>query len=99
MVTDLASGWPVTLRVGDAMTARLTADRAAGLGWSLRPGSDAGIVSVAGDPVFEASAGAPGVEVFRLVAVKPGQTTLTFDYRKGSDPAGLRSVSYPLTVQ
>jgi predicted secreted protein len=99
MVTDLASGWPVTLRVGDAMTARLTADRDAGLRWSLRPGSDAGIVSVAGEPAFEAAAGGPGVEVFRLVAVKPGQTTLTFDYRKGSDPAGLKSVSYPVTVQ
>ena len=31
MVTDLASGWPVMLRVGQDMTARLTADRAAGV--------------------------------------------------------------------
>lgn len=99
MVTDLASGWPITLRVGDSMTARLTADRAAGLRWSVRSGSDAGIVSVAGDPAYETPAGAPGVEVFRLVAVKPGQTTLTFDYRKGSDPGALKSVSYPVTVQ
>jgi predicted secreted protein len=99
MVTDLASGWPITLKVGDAMTARLTADRAAGLRWSLRAGSDAGIVSVAGDPVYETPAGTPAVEVFRLVAVKPGQTTLTFDYKKGGDAAALKSVSYPLTVQ
>ena len=99
MVTDLASGWPITLKVGDSMTARLTADRAAGLRWSVRAGSDAGIVSVSGDPVYETPAGAPGVEVFRLVAVKPGQTTLTFDYRKGTDPGALKSVSYPVTVQ
>lgn len=99
MVTDLASGWPITLRVGESMTARLTADRAAGLRWSLRPGTDAGVVSVAGEPVYEAAAGAAGVEVFRLVAVKPGQTTLAFDYRKGSDSAPLKSASYPVTVQ
>lgn len=99
MVTDLASGWPITLRVGESMAARLTADRAAGFRWSLRPGTDAGVVSVAGDPAYETVAGAPGVEVFRLVAVKPGQTTLAFDYRKGSDPGAVKSVSYPVTVQ
>lgn len=99
MVTDLASGWPVSLRVGQSMTARMTADRGAGLGWSLRPGTDGGVVSLAGEPTFEAADGSGGVEVFRLNAVKPGQTTLTFDYRKGSDPAAIRSASYTITVQ
>jgi predicted secreted protein len=99
MVTDLASGWPITLRVGQSMLARLTADRAAGMRWSLRPGSDGGIVALAGEPTYEATAGSPGVEVFRLTATKPGRTTLTFDYRKGSDPIALKSASYPVTVQ
>lgn len=99
MVTDLASGWPIALRVGQSMTARLTADRAAGLRWSLRPGTDAGMVSLKGEPVFEEAAGTAGVEIFHLVAVKPGQTTLTFDFKKGSDPAAIKSASYPVTVQ
>ena len=99
MVTDLASGWPITLRVGQSMTARLTADRAGGMRWSLRPGSDAGVVTLAGEPAYETAAGSPGIEVFRLIAAKPGQTTLSFDYKKGSDSLALKSASYLVTVQ
>jgi copper homeostasis protein (lipoprotein) len=98
MVTDLASGWPVTLRIGQEMTARLTADRAKGGRWALRPATDGGVVLRQGEPAYEpASAG--GVEVFRLKAVKAGQTLLTFDYRIGAATAATRSVSYPVTVQ
>ncbi|MCC7178517.1 MAG: protease inhibitor I42 family protein [Acidobacteria bacterium] len=98
MVTDLASGWPVALRVGQRMTARLAGDRAAGARWSMRAGSDGGVVALEGEPAWEQEPKG-GVEVFALKAVKPGSTTLTFDYKKGADPAALRSVSYPVTVQ
>ena len=99
MVTDLASGWPVNLRVGQTMTARLTADRAAGGRWSLRAGSDGGIVAVEGEPSYETPPDEAAVEVFRLNATKPGQTTLTFDYKQGSSAQAIRTVSYPVTVQ
>lgn len=99
MVTDLASGWPINLRVGQAMTARLAADKVSGARWSLRPGSDGGIVTLAGAPAQETPAGGPAVEVFRLVAAKPGKTTLTFDLKKGADAAALKSASYPVTVE
>jgi predicted secreted protein len=98
MVTDMASGWPVALRMGQQMTARLAADRAAGGRWSLRVGSDGGIVLREGEPSYEPSPQG-GIEVFSLRAIKPGSTTLTFDFKKGSDPAAVRSVSYPVTVQ
>ena len=98
MVTDLASGWPVALRVGQRMTARLAGDRAAGARWSMRAGSDGGVVALEGEPAWEQGPKG-GVEVFALKAVKPGSTTLTFDFKKGADPAALRSVSYPITVQ
>ena len=98
MVTDMASGWPVALAVGQEMTARLTADRAAGVRWSMRDGSDAGIVALQGPPTEETPAGRPAVDVFRFRAVKPGTTTLTFDLKKGA-AAAIRSVSYPVTVQ
>jgi copper homeostasis protein (lipoprotein) len=97
MVTDMASGWPIALTVGQEMTARLTADTAGR--WSLRPGSDAGVVTLQGDPATERPAGQPAAEVFRLKATKAGKTTIAFDFRKGSDPAAARSVSYPITVQ
>ena len=99
MVTDLASGWPVNLRAGQSMVARLTVDRAAGMRWSLRPGTDGGVLTFAGEPSYETKPGTPSVEVFRLTAAKPGQTTLTFDYRKGSDATPLKSASYQVTVQ
>ena len=99
MVTDLASGWPINLRVGQSMVARLSADRASGARWSLRPGSDGGIVTLAGEPAYEAKPGAPAVEVFRLTAARPGQTTLTFDFKKGPDATALKSASYQVTVQ
>lgn len=98
MVTDMASGWPVTLAVGQEMTARLTADRTAGVRWSMRAGSDAGIVALQGPPTEETPAGRPAVDVFRFRAVKPGTTTLTFDLKKGA-AAAIRTVSYPVTVQ
>jgi predicted secreted protein len=99
MVTDLASGWPLNLGVGQTMMARLTADRAAGLRWSLRPGTDGGILTLAGDPGYESKPGEPAVEVFRLTATKPGKTTVAFDYKKGSDGTVLKSASYSVTVQ
>jgi hypothetical protein len=37
--------------------------------------------------------------VFRLIAAKPGTTTLTFDLKTGADAAALKSASYPVTVQ
>jgi copper homeostasis protein (lipoprotein) len=97
MVTDLASGWPINLTVGQEMTARLTAD-AAGR-WSLRGGPNAGVLTLQGDAETERPTGQPAVEVFRLKAAKPGTTTLTFDLKRGSEPAPARSVSYPVTVQ
>ncbi len=98
MVTDLASGWPVALRVGQEMTARLGADRAAGGRWSLRAATDGGIVLRLGDPAYEKTEKG-GVEVFRLKAVKPGQTRLAFDYTLGASATAAKSVSYPVTVQ
>jgi copper homeostasis protein (lipoprotein) len=98
MVTDLASGWPVTLGMGQEMTARLTADRAAGGRWTLRPATDGGVVLRQGEPAYEKTA-AGGVEVFRFKAVKSGQTLLTFDYRMGAATTIIKSASYPVTVQ
>jgi copper homeostasis protein (lipoprotein) len=97
MVTDLASGWPVTLSLGQEMTVRLTADRAAGGRWTLRPATDGGVVMRQGEPAYEQTA-AGGVEVFRFKAVKAGQTLLTFDYRIGTATAA-KSVSYPVTAK
>ncbi len=97
MVTDMASGWPVNLAMGQEMSARLTAD-ASGAKWSLRTGSDAGIVAMQGAPATETQAGA-AMEIFRFKATKPGTTSLTFDLRKGAEAAPIRTVSYPVTVQ
>jgi predicted secreted protein len=97
MVTDMASGWPVTLAPGQELVARLTADRAAGAHWVLRGGSDGGVVAMQGEPVSETPSDGPAVEVFRLKATKPGKTTLTFDLKKGSD--AVKSASYSITVQ
>lgn len=94
MVTDLASGWPLALKVGQPMLARLTADRGAGGKWTLRAGTDGGVVVQDGAPAYESSAKG-GTEVFRLKAVKPGSTSLTFDYAEG---ATKRSVTYAVTV-
>jgi copper homeostasis protein (lipoprotein) len=98
MVTDLASGWPVMLSLGQEMTARLTADRAAGGRWTPRPATDGGVVLRQGEPAYEKNA-AGGVEVFRFKAVKAGQTVLTFDYRLGAAATAAKSVSYPITVK
>jgi predicted secreted protein/uncharacterized lipoprotein NlpE involved in copper resistance len=97
MVTDMASGWPVTLTPGQELVARLTSDRAAGARWVLRAGSDGGVVAMQGEPISETPGTGPAVEVFRLKATKPGKTTLTFDLKKGSD--ALKSASYSITVQ
>jgi predicted secreted protein len=97
MVSDMASGWPLTLFLGQEMTARLTADPAGR--WSLRQGSDGGVVTLQGEPAIDRPAGQPAVEVFRLKATKAGKTTIAFDFKKGRDATAAKSVSYPLTVQ
>lgn len=103
MVTDMASGWPVALQVGQDLTARLTANRSTGYGWTLRAGSDGGILEQQGEAAYEPTGdgvpGAGGVEVFRLKAVKPGQTTLAFDYKRPGDASPAKSVTYAVTVQ
>ena len=98
MVTDRATGWPVTLRVGQKMTARMAMDPATGGRWVLRAGSDGGVVRVEGEPVMD-GAGADAVAVFTMTAVKPGQATLAFDYMVAGASAPSRSATYPLTVQ
>jgi len=98
MVTDMASGWPVTLRVGQEMTARLAVNRESGSRWTLRPATDGGVVLRLGEPTYEKAASG-GMEVFRLKAVKPGTTTLTFDQKVGTSATPGKSVSYPVTVQ
>ncbi len=103
MVTDMATGWPVTLQVTQELTARLTANRSTGYGWTLRAGSDGGILAQQGAADYERPEGAPpgagGVEVFRFKATKPGQTTLAFDYKRAGDSSPAKSVSYTVTVQ
>ncbi len=103
MVTDMASGWPVTLQVGQELTARLTANRSTGHGWTLRAGSDGGILEQQGQADYEtpdgAQPGAGGVEVFRFKAMKPGQTTLAFDYKRPADASPAKSATYTVTVQ
>lgn len=103
MVTDMASGWPVTLQVGQELTARLTANRSTGYGWTLRAGSDGGILEPQGKPDYETAGdtkpGAGGVEVFRFKAAKPGQTTLAFDYKRAGDASPAKSATYTVTVQ
>jgi predicted secreted protein len=97
MVTDLASGWPLTLRVGQDLTARLSVDRASGARWTLRPGSDGGILTGQGPPTYESAEG-KGVEIFQFKASKPGTTELTFELRSGSGGSPARTVSYQVTV-
>jgi predicted secreted protein len=94
MVTDMASGWPITLQVGQDVMVRLAADRAGGMGWKPKGTSD--VLSTPAEPVVEG-----GTEVYRVKAAKPGQATLTFEYRRTADPsaAPARTVSYQVTVK
>lgn len=98
MVTDMASGWPVNLTAGQEMTARLAVDPS-GARWSLRPGTDGGVLALQGAPATETPVGQPAVEVFHLRAARAGRTTVTFDLKKGAEATPLKSVSYPVTVQ
>ena len=99
MVTDMASGWPITLQVGQDVMVRLAADRAAGMGWKQKASTD--LLSAPAEPTFEPGGAAGGTEVYRVKAVKPGEAKLTFEYRKTADPnaAPARTVTYTVTVR
>jgi copper homeostasis protein (lipoprotein) len=97
MVTDMASGWPLTLQVGQDLSARLAVDRANGARWTMRPGSDGGILAQQGPPTFESAEGRD-VEVFQFKATKPGKAELTFELRPGGSGSPTRTVSYQVTV-
>jgi predicted secreted protein len=99
MVTDMASGWPITLQVGQDVMVRLTADRASGMGWKPKGASD--VLSIPGEPLFEPGGPAGGTEVYQVKAVKPGLATLAFEYRRTAEPnaAPAKTVSYQVTVR
>src|SRR5262245_3309823 len=78
MVTDMASGWPITLQVGQEVMVRLATNRNGGMGWKQK-GSPAELQSPA-EPKFE-----NGTEIYLVKAVKPGQAALVFEYRKTAD--------------
>jgi predicted secreted protein len=98
MVTDMASGWPITLQVGQDVMVRLATDRTGGMAWKPRAASD---VLAAGEPAFEPGPAGGGTEVYRVKALKPGEATLVFEYRRTADPnaAPARTVSYQVTVK
>jgi predicted secreted protein len=99
MVTDMASGWPITLQVGQDVMVRLTTDRAGGMAWKPKATTD--VLSIPGEPQFEPGSPAGGTEVYRVKAVKPGEATLAFEYRRTAEPnaAPAKTVSYQVTVK
>jgi predicted secreted protein len=99
MVTDMATGWPITLQVGQDVMVRLSADRASGLTWVPKEGA---VILTPGEATWEpASGGVGGTEVYRVRAVKVGQAALVFEYRKKDDAgaAPVRTVTYQVTVK
>jgi hypothetical protein len=102
-VTDLASGWPVQLSVGQALIARLEVTRNdVPRVWTLRAASDGGLLSMAGSEREEdggvLDAGSP-VQIIRLKAVKAGATTLAFDYTYDGKASEIWNMVLPVVVR
>jgi inhibitor of cysteine peptidase len=103
-LTDADAGRSVELALGQQLLVRLASNHSAGYGWSLAEETDA-VVTLEQTPSYEESdathLGAGGIETFRFEAVRTGEQTLRFSYRRpwerGSPAA--RTLSYTITVR
>jgi len=103
-LTDADAGRSVDLSLGQQLLVRLASNHSAGYSWSVAEETDA-VVALQQTPSYEESdathLGAGGTETFRFEAVRTGEQTLHFAYRRpwerGSPNA--RSLSYTITVR
>ena len=84
-LTDQDSGKSVSLTAGDLLMLRLSSNPTTGYRWALKS-VDQDILSQNGKPAYTPSngrqVGAGGTEVWRFLAEKPGETTLTMIYAR-----------------
>lgn len=84
-LTEADEGRALSLQRGQVVEVRLSADRPAGYTWI--PAHNAlPVLSTDGIPEYETEEGresnAPGVEVWRFIALEPGHAHLVFEYRR-----------------
>jgi len=107
-ITEHDAGRSVTLGQGETLLVRLAANRTTGYRW--RPSSTPnGHLSTPRkpedylpDPTLPGIAGAGGVEIWKLLARRPGKVTLRFDYRRPWERRGhaeTRSLSFDIHVR
>jgi len=84
-LTDQDSGKSVSLTAGDLLMLRLSSNPTTGYRWALKS-VDQDILSQNGKPAYLPGngrrVGAGGTEIWRFVAEKPGETTLTMIYAR-----------------
>jgi inhibitor of cysteine peptidase len=97
---------PVDLEVGQQLIVRLPSNPTTGYRWSLAA-PVTGVLKLDGAAGFEPSpsgrglVGAPGHEVWRFRAMKRGQGTVRFEYRRSweKDVPPTRALSFTATVK
>ena len=85
ILTDQDSGKSVSLKAGDMLMLRLSSNPTTGYRWALKS-VDQDILSQDGKPAYLAGngrrVGEGGTEIWRFVAEKPGEATLTMIYAR-----------------
>lgn len=105
-VTADDNGRKVDLAVGQELVVRLASNRTTGYAWTITDSANAvlaqqGKPDYVTDATLERKIGVGGTEIWRLKAVKTGQQTLRFEYRRPweRDAAPAKTVSYLVTVR
>ena len=98
------AGRSIELALGQELWVRLASNHSTGYAWSLAEVSDAVVAQQQPARYEESDAtrvGAGGTEIFHLEAVRAGEQTLRFEYRRPWERNALpaRAVSYAISVR
>jgi predicted secreted protein len=91
----------VEVKRGETFSVCLSLSAGTGYTWQLQSGTDAKVVEIVGEPVFEAARQLPGARGhlrFVLRATVAGRSTLTFRYLPPGQPAS-ESASLALSIR
>jgi len=105
-LTEQENGKDILLDRGDELVVRLPSNRTTGYSWSLEM-TGSGRLEQQGEALYETPRsdrrmmGAGGVEIWKFRALKAGQVSLKFNYRRPweKDVPPVKTVSWPVTIR
>jgi inhibitor of cysteine peptidase len=103
-MTDENNGKTVTVKAGQAIVLRLSANPTTGYGWEVGP-VDASLLAQKGGKIYEPASqdkpvvGGGGLEIFEFTALQKGETTLKLVYHRAWEKDVPAARTFQVTIE